>query len=171
MDWQIRTISRASAHTQSPFEEGERIACLVFKVAGAQELGRADIRESELAEFTAPGTLLGRWTRIMKPEGIDEAAARRLTMQSAEELFLSLFTNAPEAAPEGPAERAYRDALKHLLALMLERKRVLRPIGRRQRSGEQCYLLIREKREFHVPVLDLSSEVVLQVQDVLSELV
>ncbi len=172
MDWQFRSLSRVSAHSQSTFEEGERVACLIFKVHDANELGRADVREAELAEFNVEGTLLGRWTRVVKSDAEAAAAARRLTIQSAEELFLSLFTNPSEAGGEvTAAERDYRDALKHLLALLLERKRLLRPIGPRARTGNQTYLHVREKRELAVPILSLSPEILLQVQDVLGELV
>ena len=90
---------------------------------------RQDLLEAEAGEFSPTGELLGRWVRlVVEPDA--EAKNAPATLQSAEGFFLSLYEGSSEE--EAPAEE--KQALRHLLALMLERKRVLRAVGSRQRG-------------------------------------
>ena len=80
-------------------------------------------------------------------------------MASAEDFFFSLYENEqPEAEEES-------DMLKHLLSLMLERKRVLRAVGERQNKDEQRYLHVKTKRDLTVPIVDISTELMLKIED------
>ena len=164
MDWQIKTISQKSSLTGNPFEPGDVAVSLIYKDAKAKEIGRADVHESELGEFALEGELLGRWRRVIR--GPDEEAANASeTLASAEDFFFSLYEGEEESKTEE------REMLKHLLGLMLERKRVLRAVGPRQTKGEQTYLHVKTKQEVGVPILDMSHELMLQVQDTIGELI
>ncbi|MGC6424834.1 MAG: hypothetical protein ACON4O_07605 [Lentimonas sp.] len=163
MDWQIKTIARKSSISETPFNPGERVVCLIYKGADEAELGRADLLETELEGFELPGEVLGRWTRVVKdPEG--EAANAHETMASAEDFFFSLYEVEQRDAKEES------DMLKHLLALMLERKRVLKAVGARETEGAQRYRHVKTKRELLVPVVDISTELMFKIQDTIGDI-
>ena len=108
----------------------------------AEELSRADLLSTEVDEFKIDGDLLGRWTCVIKEMELqtDDSYQR---VASAEELFLSLYN---DHSGEGQQVHLESCALKHLLALMLERKRVLRAIGPRVKQGDQLYYYSKNKR-------------------------
>ncbi len=164
MEWHIKTIARKSSLSATPFNPGERIICLIYKEAEEGEMGRADLLESEVEAFDLPGEVLGRWSRIVK-EPTDEGTSTRETMASAEDFFFSLYESAPTEA-----SREESDMLKHLLALMLERKRVLRAIGPRQTTGQQTYRHVKTKQELAVPVVELSTQLMMKLQDTIGDI-
>ncbi|PXA03250.1 hypothetical protein DDZ13_12550 [Coraliomargarita sinensis] len=164
MDWQIKTLSRKSTLSGESFEPGDRAVSLVYVDDEAGDLGRADIHEKELSELQAPGQVLGRWSWVMKdPE--EGATSTSDTVASAEDFFFSLFEN------EAGDERERSDALKHLLALMLERKRILRAIGPRQTSGTQTYLHVKTKQELKVPITEISRDLMFKIEDTLGDII
>ncbi len=164
MDWHIKTLARTSTLSGESFAPGDRVDCIIFKDEEAGELGRADLQPEELASFELPGEVLGRWSRVVKDPD-DEAANARETMASAEDFFFSLYENQePEAKEES-------DMLKHLLALMLERKRVLRAAGPRQVEGNQTYIHVKTKREVIVPIVEISTELMLKIEDTIGDII
>ena len=104
--------------------------------------------------------MLCRWQHRLKATAEDEAAARKQSLASAEELFIALLEaeegegQEDEASPE---EAENRMILINLLALHLERKRVLRPA--RGRPGHHVYGP--EKREIKVPRTELDPSKIL----------
>jgi hypothetical protein len=164
MEWHFKSIARKSALSQAPFLPGERVVCLIFKDLEAGEMGRADVLPDEVDTYELPGEVLGRWTRVVKDPN-DEGAHVRETVASAEDFFLSLYAKDQESAP------AETDALKHLLALMLERKRVVRALGTRQLAGVQLYRHIKTKQELEVPVVEISANLMLKIQDTLGDII
>ena len=164
MEWQIKTISRKSSRSGEPFAPGDVAVSLIYLDAEEGGVTRADLHESELDEFGLPGELLGRWRRVIKDPD-EETMQAGDTLASAEDFFFSLFENETDA----PAEE--RDMLKHLLALMLERKRVLRAVGRRRGEDALTYLHVKSKTELTVPIRNMSRELMLKIEDTLGDLV
>jgi hypothetical protein len=164
MEWQIKTIARKSSLSGEAFIPGDRVVCLIFKDEHSGELGRADLRPNEIESFELPGEVLGRWSRVVKDPDDEDAHARE-TMASAEDFFFSLYENEQAEAQEES------DMLKHLLSLMLERKRVLRAVGERQNKGEQRYLHVKTKRELTVPIVDISTELMLKIEDTIGDII
>lgn len=164
MEWQIKTIARKSTLSGEVFVPGDRVVCWIYKNEQAGELGRADLRPEEIDLFELPGEVLGRWSRLVKDPD-DESAQARETMASAEDFFFSLYEN------ESADAREESDILKHLLSLMLERKRVLRPLGDRQTRGQQRYLHVKTKRELHAPIVDISTELMLKIEDTIGDII
>lgn len=164
MEWQIKTIARKSSLSGEAFVPGDRVCSIIYKDEAAGELGRVDVRPEEMEQFRLPGEVLGRWTRVVKDPD-DESAHGRETMASAEDFFFSLYEN------DQPEARDESDMLKHLLSLMLERKRVLRPLGDRQTSGEQRYLHVKTKRELIVPIREISSKLMLKIEDTIGDII
>lgn len=166
MDWQIKTIARKSALTEEPFNPGDQVTCLIFKDDQENELGRVDVLLSEADDFDLPGPLLGRWTRVIKDPD-DESENRRMVMASAEDFFMSLFSG--DSVAETAEEELH--ALQHLLSLMLERKRVLRALGKRQVTGTQRYLHVKSKQELVVPIVEISTELMLKIENTLGDII
>ena len=164
MEWQIRTISRKSSRSGEPFAPGDVAISLIYFDAQEGGVARADLHASELEEFELPGELLGRWRRVIQDP--DQASVQAgETLASAEDFFFSLFENETDE----PSEE--RDMLKHLLALILERKRVLRALGRRKGEASLTYLHVKSKTELTVPVRDISHALMLKIEDTLGDLV
>lgn len=164
MEWHFKSIARKSSLSETPFVPGDRVACLIFKDIEAGEMGRGDVLVSEVDAFELPGEILGRWTRVVKDPD-DQSANVRETVSSAEDFFLSLY----EADQTDAKDET--DALKHLLALMLERKRVVRALGKRETEGTQMYRHVKTKRELEVPVVEISTNLMLKIQDTLGDII
>jgi len=105
-----------------------------------------------------------RWVRVFKPRKPNENPERELKL-TAENLFLTLAGPETELTPD-------TERLVMFLALMLERKRVLRPKGRSLvNPGKNVYEHAKTKQLFETPGGDLTPEFFVQVQEQLSVLV
>ena len=164
MEWQFKSIARKSSLSQISFAAGDRVVCLIFKDIDAGEMARADVLLDELEAYRLPGEILGRWMRVVKDPD-DDCSNVRETLASAEDFLLSLYEN------DKPAAQEESDALKHLLALMLERKRVLRALGKRQTGGLQLYRHVKTKQELEVPVVEISTNLMLKIEDTLGDII
>ncbi|MGF1485185.1 MAG: hypothetical protein ACFBZ8_12570 [Opitutales bacterium] len=141
MEWQLKPVSRQSALSGVNFEPGQRIVSLLC--AGEDGVPvRADVLTNEEAAFEAPGKVLGRWQRTLKAPAKTEREAEEAEAASAEELFLSLQQSAAQS------EQAQRWA--QALAVMLERRRVLRGLGP-AKNGQRVLLHVPTRTEHTLP--------------------
>jgi hypothetical protein len=60
-------------------------------------------------------------------------------------------------------------ALQHLLALLLERKRILRSLGIRAKDGLQRYRHAKLDREFEVPVLEVDGKLMEKIMETMGD--
>lgn len=120
---------------------------------------RSDILEEEAENFTPSGAVVGWWGHTIK-DIESETEARQAILNTTEELFLSLF----EADEEG-GQSEESDILKYLLALILERKRILKPIARTGNANSATYLFRKTETEYEVPNVDVSPQTLLGVQE------
>ena len=164
MSWHIQGIAHTSALSESTFAEGEQVLCLIYRDFESGEIRRADILPTEEAHFQLSGDLLGRWFRRVKESG-DPQPTVRDKVSSAEEFFLSLYESSKDADSSEDT-----DALKYLLALMLERKRVVSTVGKRAARGVQSYLHIQTKQTLDVPIVDISPDLMLRIQETLGDI-
>lgn len=162
MDWQVKPIARRCAVSGESFKVGDRVVCVVYKPEGLP-IERVDVLAGHFAQYTLPGMELGRWVREVKERAEEEREARLQLLATREEFFLSLYAEAED--PSGD-----KAVLKQLLALLLERKRVLRALGKPS-GGVQRYLHVRTRDEFEVPAGELLAEDVARVQSALEMLV
>ena len=170
MDWHIRPLSRESTVSSAPFEVGERIICFLFR-NDAGELERADVKADEVATFLQPNSILGRWERVVKDSHDEEREARQQVLASSEELFLSLFQKDSSDPSDAEVESDPDvEALKQVLSLMLERKRILKPVGQLD-AGYQLYRHPKSGMECRVSTADLAAEQLLRIQESLNTLV
>jgi hypothetical protein len=144
------------------FADGDRVASfLVRGVEGA--IARCDVRAEHAAGFAPPGFVICRWVQIFKSPSREENTGRRLKL-TAETLFLTLADPATELAPENMR-------LAQFLALLLERKKLLRPRGRTADGERQVFEHLRTKQFYEVPAGELTPEFFAAIQEQLGALV
>lgn len=135
------------------FVPGDRVWSVLYRpVEGGIE--RADVLDDERDQLRLEGEVLCQWGHRIKEPEVSEAEERRAALQSREEIFLSLYEAAEGDVEEMPEVRETRDRMKFFLSLELERKRILRPLGRGR------YRHVASKRELVVPQLELTPDLV-----------
>ena len=151
--------SRASGHA---FVEGDRVISYLVREENG-EIGRHDILAAEDAGYAKPSFVFCSWTVSYKPRRAEENTGRALKL-TAENLFVTLGD--PTAEPN-PANTP----LLQFLALLLERKRVLRPRGLTPDGERQIYEHARTHQLYEVPVGRLDAEFFVKIQGQLDLLV
>ncbi|OIR03619.1 hypothetical protein GALL_142410 [mine drainage metagenome] len=163
MDLNLQPLATACHVTGEPFADGVRVASFLVSTPGSADIARFDLLESAASQFQAPGPVICRWVQPFKPRKAGENADRTLKL-TAESLFLTLADPTTE-----PTEESTR--LLQFLALMLERKKILRPKGLTADGARQRLEHARSKQMFEIPAAELSPEFFVQVQEQLSVLV
>lgn len=165
-DWQIQSFSKQSAHTGKSFEPGDSVTCLLIEDL-KEGISRVDVLESEMNVFEIQqGEIIGRWMRTIKDPGKDKADKNE-ELQTTEELFISLAQNKSENAGESSEDSA---ALLYLLALFLERKRILK--SKRGGKGDLItFTHIKTKEDYPVRSVSITPELMMRIQDSVGMLV
>lgn len=164
LDWQIKPLAKKSALSEREIKPGDTVVCAVF-INEAGELDRIDSHKDEFDDSKVSGKVIGKWERVVSahPEE-DERAARRMSLESSEDFFVSLFDE------NSAVQTEEIDVVKQMLALLLERKKILRPVGR-PKGGIQKYVKPSTKREFDVPQKNLDEELVIKIQNQLGSII
>lgn len=170
MEWQLKSPSNESLISGKRFEIGDQIVCFLYKNEEG-ELERMDIASDEIESTELPQNILGCWTHTIKESaGQEEREMQKQTIASSEELFLSFYKQQDgetEAATEEVSED--RDTLKQILALMLERKRILKPTTD-TRTGEVEYWHAKSKKNYTVDLSPIPIEKAITLQEQLQML-
>lgn len=156
MDWQIGTLAKKSSHSGRDLKPGDTVVSIV-RLGEAGVLERNDYLKEELAEGNYESRYLAKWERVVSenPEE-DERQARKMALAGSEDFFISLYDD-PNVDMENP------DCMKQMLALMLERKRILKALGRPS-GGVQKYRHPASGREFEVPQKELDEALIMGIQ-------
>jgi hypothetical protein len=162
MELQLQPLASSCFVSGQAFAEGDRVASYLVR-AESGEVTRFDLLESSAGGFTPQGVVACRWVHVFKPRKAAENPERELKL-TAENLFLTLADPNSELTPENVR-------LVQFLALMLERKRVLRPKGLSPDGKNSIYEHAKTKQLFQIPAGELSPEFFVQVQEQLSVLV
>jgi hypothetical protein len=162
MELNLQPRAPACVVSGRPFAEGDRVASILV-MAESGEVLRYDALESEAPSLNPAGFVACRWVQVYKPRPADENPERTLKM-GAEALFLTLCDPQTEMTPETAR-------LVRFLALLLERKRVLRARGSAPSAGRDLYEHAKTKQFFEVPSIELTQEFFLAVREQLSVLV
>jgi len=162
MDMHLQPLAHTCYVSGEPFVAGARIASHLVR-ATTLEIVRYDVLEEHAAGFAPEGFVACRWIHAFKPRSGDANPDRTLKL-TAENLFVALADPATEPTPENTR-------LVQFLALMLERKKVLRPRGRSADGGRDLYEHAKTRQMFEVPAGELTSEFFVAVQQQLSVLV
>ncbi|MBI4625317.1 MAG: hypothetical protein HY736_19115 [Verrucomicrobia bacterium] len=162
MEMYLQPLAASCFVSGEPFVEGARIASYLVR-ATTLEIVRYDVLEARAAGFAPEGFVACRWVHVFKPRRSDENADRTLKL-TAENLFVALADPATEPTPESTR-------LVQFLALMLERKKLLRPRGRSADGRRDVFEHAKTKQIFEVPAGEFTPEFFVAVQEQLSVLV
>lgn len=146
-----------------PFVEGARVASYLVRTGPTMEIVRYDVLEGNAANFSPEGQVACKWVHAFKPRRAGENPDRALKL-TAESLFVTLADPTTEPTPENTR-------LVQFLALMLERKKILRPRGRTADGQRNRFEHAKSKAIFEVPAGELTPEFFVAVQEQLSVLV
>jgi len=163
MELQLQPLAHTCFVSGEPFLDGARVASFLVRMGAAMEIVRYDVLESHAAGFAPGGFVACRWVQIYKPRRAGENPDRALKL-TAESLFVTLADPTTEPTAENTR-------LLQFLALMLERKKILRPRGCSSDGLRMRYEHIKSKATFQVPIGDLTPEFFVAVQEQLSVLV
>jgi hypothetical protein len=144
------------------FHENDRVVCYLAREANG-EVSRRDLLESEDGRFMPPAFVYCRWVVAFKQRKAEENPALTLKL-TAENLFLTLA--GPEAEPS-----LVNTPLLQFLALMLERKRLIKPRGLTEDGTRQIYEHMASHQLYEVAVGDLNVEFFQKIQEHLGVLV
>ena len=162
MDLILQPSATQCAVTGTAFQEGDRVVCFLgHDAAGA--VVRWDVLATAEPQFAAPERTICRWVHVFKPRAKEESSERTLKL-GAESLFTTLCDPAVELSEENTP-------LVQFLALMLERKKLLRPKGLTADRARRLYEHAKTKQLYEVPVGDLTPEFFVKVQQQLGVLV
>ena len=145
-----------------PFREGDRVTSVLAR-ADSGAVVRYDALEANAGSLAPEGFVACSWVQVYKPQPKDENRDRTLKL-TAETLFLTLADPSTEATPETVR-------LVRFLALLLERKRLIRPRGKSPDGQGDLYEHGRTKQMFTVPDIELSPEFFTAVREQLTVLV
>lgn len=164
LDWQIKPLAKKSALSDRDISAGDTVVCAVF-VNEFGMLDRLDFHKDEFDVSKISGKIIGKWERVVSEHpDADERTARRMSLESSEDFFVSLFDE------NSAVETDEADVVKQMLALLLERKRILRAVGR-PIGGVQKYIQPSTKREFSVPQKNLDEDLVIKIQSQLGSII
>jgi len=163
MDLQLQPLATQCAVSGEPFTPGARVASHLVRMGAALEIMRFDVLETHLGGFRPEGFVACRWVQPFKPRRAGENPDRALKL-TAENLFVTLADPTTEPTPENTR-------LLQFLALMLERKKILRPRGPSADGLRLRYEHAKSKAIFEVPAGELTAEFFVAVQEQLSVLV
>jgi hypothetical protein len=162
MDLNLEPLAAACAVSGQAFAQGDRIVSFLVRSEASGEVTRRDALEARAGELAAEGAVVCRWTQVHRPKAREDNAERILKL-TAENLFLALADPATE-----PTEETTR--LVRFLAIMLERKRLLRHRGRSADGARDLFEHGRTKQTFEVPAGELTPGFFIAVQNQLGAL-
>lgn len=162
MDLILQPIAPQCAVSGQPFADGERVVSVLGR-NDAGEVLRLDVAAAREAEMTPLPFVLCRWIHPFKPREKQENPERNLKL-GAEALFVTLCD--PHAEPNPT-----NTPLIQFLALMLERKKVLRPKGLTADRARRVFEHVKSKQLYEVPAGELTAEFFVKVQEQLGVLV
>ena len=163
MELNLQPLAVTCHVTGQPFAEGERVVSFLIRSETSAEVMRRDVLETAKDQFVPDGFVACRWTHVFKPRKAGENPERELKL-TAENLFVTLADPSAELAPEN-------ERLVQFLALMLERKRLLRPKGTSADGRRAVYEHAKTKQLYEVPAGELNPEFFLSLQEQLGALV
>jgi hypothetical protein len=163
MELNLQPMATTCFVTGKNFEEGERVISFLVRNASSDEVMRHDVLESSREGFAPAGVIACSWAHPYKPRKVGENPERELKL-TAENLFVTLADPEVELAPGN-------ERLVQFLALMLERKKLLRPKGRAADGARNLYEHAKTKLIYAVPAGEFNPEFFISIQEQLSMLV
>ena len=162
MELNLQPLAAISRVSSRPFREGDRVVSYLVRSV-INEILRYDVLVDEDAGFRPEGFVFCRWVHRFKPKNLEDNPERLLKL-TAENLFLTLADPANEPIPGNTP-------LLQFLALLLERKRILRPRGRTADGERNLFEHLRTHQMYEIAAGDLTPEFFAKIQEQLGALV
>jgi len=162
MELSLQPLAAVSRVSSRPFSEGDRVVSYLVRSV-TNEIERHDVLAAEDADFRPAGFVFCRWAQLFKPRQLEDNPERTLKL-TAENLFLTLADPANEPNPANTP-------LLQFLALMLERKRLLRPRGVTADGGRNLFEHAKTHQMYEIPAGELTAEFFVKIQEQLGLLV
>jgi hypothetical protein len=162
MELNLQPRATVCAVSGRPFAEGDRVSSLLVR-SDSGDVARIDALEAESGALAPEGFVACRWVQVFKPHSREENPERTLKL-GADALFQTLADPSTVMTPETAR-------LVRFLALLLERKRLLRPRGRTADGERELFEHAGTRQMFEVPAMELTPEFFASVQGQLSVLV
>ena len=163
MEMHLQPLATTCFVSGEAFVDGARVASYLVRRGTALEIVRYELLEANAGNFSPDGFVACKWVHAFKTRRAGENADRALKL-TAENLFVALADPTTEPTPENTR-------LVQFLALMLERKKILRPRGQSADGSRNRYEHAKTKTIFEVAAGDLTPEFFVAVQEQLSALV
>lgn len=163
MEMHLQPLAVTCFVSGEAFVDGARVASYLVRSGAALEIVRYDVLETHAGTFSPEGFVACKWVHAYKARRAGENPDRALKL-TAENLFVALADPTTEPTPENTR-------LVQFLALMLERKKILRPRGRSADGARNRYEHAKSKAMFEIPVGELTPDFFVAVQEQLSVLV
>jgi hypothetical protein len=162
MELTLHPLAKNCRASGRAFAEGDRVVCHLVREAGG-EIGRHDVLASEDAAYPKPAFIFCTWTVAYKAKRAEENPGRALKL-TAESLFMTLAD--PLAEPNDA-----NTPMLQFLALLLERKKILRPRGTTVDGARQIFEHAKTHQMFEIPVGTLDEAFFVKIQGQLDLLV
>ena len=162
MELNLHPIATKCFVSGRDFAENDRIACYLAREASGEVI-RRDLLELEDGRFMPPAFIYCRWVVAFKQRKAGENPALTLKL-TADNLFLTLADPANEP-------NATNTPLLQFLALMLERKKLIKPRGISEDGQRQIYEHMATHQLYEVPLGDLNVVFFQKIQEHLGVLV
>ena len=162
MELNLHPIATKCFVSGRDFAENDRIACYLAREASGEVI-RRDLLELEDGRFMPPAFIYCRWVVAFKQRKAGENPALTLKL-TADNLFLTLADPANEP-------NATHTPLLQFLALMLERKKLIKPRGISEDGQRQIYEHMATHQLYEVPLGDLNVDFFQKIQEHLGVLV
>ncbi len=162
MELNLHPIATKCFVSGRDFAENDRIACYLAREASGEVI-RRDLLELEDGRFMPPAFIYCRWVVAFKQRKAGENPALTLKLTAAN-LFLTLADPANEP-------NATNTPLLQFLALMLERKKLIKPRGISEDGQRQVYEHMATHQLYEVPLGDLNVDFFQKIQEHLGVLV
>lgn len=169
MELNLHPIATKCFVSGREFAENDRVVSYLVREATG-EVARRDLLESEDGRFMPPAFIYCRWVVAYKPRR-DDNSERNLKL-TAENLFLTLAIPAGATTETIDASsQGLNTPLLQFLALMMERKKLIKPVGYSEDGTRQVYEHRASHQRYEVPVGDLNQEFFMKIQEHLGVLV
>jgi len=160
-EWALQSGSRKSTRSEELFQDGQQVRSVLCLSEG-EGLVRLDFLPEEELDL-GEARPIAQWLRTFRSNEAEKELARE-AVEGADDLFEQLM-GGEDPEEEADQSREIRAMLCYLLALHLERKRVLRPIGRIRTDGIQVYRHPKKDREYEVAAVELRVDLIRQIED------
>ena len=170
MELNLHPIAAKCFVSGREFQENDRVVCYLAREASG-EIIRRDLLEVEDGRFMPPAFVYCRWVVGFRQRKAEENAALTLKL-TAENLFLTL---APPAGSDAETLNSQLSTLNtpllQFLALMLERKKLIKFRGLTEDDQRHRYEHMPTPQFYEGPVGDLNAEFFQKIQEHLGVLV